>query len=122
MFSLIIAGSMNAQTKSTNSKTTQPAMQKTTVASGEIFTLISGNCHEDGCTFTFKNSKGKEVYTSKIPDKVVEFSDTEEGGSEVQMKYLNKKYAVKYKTGKRFHEPSNSYNIEMMITEMKMIK
>lgn len=88
----------------------------------EELTLISGNCSEDGCTFTFRNAEDVNLISSQLPENVVEYSDDENGGTDVKKKYLNKKYSIKYKMQNVHHEASNSVNIEMVIEEMIMIK
>lgn len=84
----------------------------------EEFTLISGGCHEDGCTFVFKNGQQKEIISSSIPDNILEFDETEEGGTTVKDKYLNKKYSITYKMGTVHHEASDSDNEEMIISKI----
>ena len=87
------------------------------------FTLVSGDCHDDGCTFAFQNSdEGETQYASQLPENSVKFENTEEGGTTVQKKFLNKQYLIKYHLKKVFHEESNSASLEMLISEMKMVR
>lgn len=89
----------------------------------EELKLVSGDCTDDGCTFLFKNKEGKKIVSSQLPENSVEFDDFENSGaSSVKPKYLNKKYSVQYKIGSVFHEPTNSYNDEMIISKMELIK
>lgn len=114
LVAMFVVTNINAQTQS--AKTRQTATSIT-----GVFTLISGNCSEDGCTYTFKNDRGKKVYASIIPETVVQFNDME-FGREIKKEFLNKKYSLKYSIKKVYHEESNSSSEEMIISEMTLIK
>lgn len=105
--------------KKSNVSTSVNEPIKAAVEQTEEFTLISGSCHEDGCTFIFKNSQNKEIISSSIPDNILEFDETEDGGNIVKDKYLNKKYFITYKMEVVHHEASDSDNKEMIILKMK---
>ena len=101
---------------------TAPVANESTKQETEIteeLTLITGGCHEDGCTYVFKDKNQKELISSEVPENVFEYYNTEEGGAVVTDKYLNKKYSVTYKMGIVHHEASNSDNEEMIILNIK---
>lgn len=114
---------------STKVDTTLTAETKDTVASAptdeataitETLTLIEGHSSEDGGTVTFKTEDGKERLSWTVPEGAVEWNETEVG-ADIQDKYLNKKYKVTYTMKKTFHDPSQTWETRMDITQMEKL-
>lgn len=112
------------QTHTEPVETTSLEQKNAFIAKEEVgeFVLIFGGCHEDGCTFEFMNSKKEKLYSSSVPDNILKYDNTDEGGTAVKEEFLNKTYRVTYKMKKVHHEASNSENIEMVIIKINPIK
>jgi len=88
----------------------------------EIMTLISG-ASSDCTTIIFKNSKGKEIYAGDIPD-FIKWNENDEGSTEIDEKFCNKKYLITYTMKKYYCESSGDKNgsLEMNVSKMEIIK
>ncbi len=86
-----------------------------------VFTLLEGNCHEDGCTFTFRGEKGDTVYVHGLPETpLIKFVDNDYGGRDVLTSCTNKKYVLNYKIEMVYFEPADATNPEMVVTAVSM--
>lgn len=83
----------------------------------ETLLLLEGHSSEDGGTVTFKTEDGKERLSWTVPEGAVEWNETEVG-ADIKDAYLNKKYKVTYTMKKTFHDPSQTWETRMDITQM----
>ena len=99
-------------------------VKKTTTneVKNEIMTLISG-ASQDCTSIIFKNSKGKEINAGNIPD-FIKWIEYDEGMTEIDEKFCNKKYLITYTMEKYYCESSGDKNgsLEMNVSRMEIVK
>jgi len=99
-------------------------VKKTTTneVKNEIMTLISG-ASQDCTAIIFKNSKGKEIRAGDIPD-FIKWNENDEGSTEIDEKFCNKKYLITYTMKKYYCESGGDKNgsLEMNVSRMDIVK
>ncbi len=83
------------------------------------FTLISGNCFDDGCSFELLSSSGEMFFVSQLSDNFDhQMIESEEGGITLSSEFINKKFSVIYEIRIVYDEPSNTYSEQMIVLNM----